>query len=157
MTELDRQPDGRRTLVVILSPGDELVATITGIASEQGISAAGLTAIGAFERVTLGYFQWDTRSYRHNDINEQVELASLIGNLARHEDGSHRLHAHGVVGTASGQALAGHILEAHVRPTCEVIIEESPAHLVRRHDEASGLALISLDQTREERTSPAGG
>jgi hypothetical protein len=37
------------------------------------------------------------------------------------------------------------LIEAHVRPTLEVVIVESPTHLRRRHDEASGLALISLD------------
>ncbi len=142
IAELDRQPDGRRTLVVVLSTGEELVSALTTVALEQRIAAAGLTAIGALQRVTLGYFDWETRSYQRHEVDEQVELASLVGNLARHEDGSPQLHAHGVVGASSGQALAGHLLEAHVRPTVEILIEESPAHLARFRDEVSGLALI---------------
>lgn len=144
ITELDRQPDGRRTLVAVLSTGEELVSALTLLARDQHIEAAGLTAIGALERVTLGWFDWETRAYRRNQVDEQVELASLVGNLARHEDGSPLLHAHGVVGTSDGRALAGHLLEAHVRPTLEVLIEESPGHLTRCHDKASGLPLIRL-------------
>ena len=38
----------------------------------------------------------------------------------------------------------GHLLEAHVRPTLEVLLTESPAHLRRRHDPESGLSLIAV-------------
>lgn len=143
--ELDRQPDGRRTLVVVLDTDEEFVSSITSAAEELGIHAAGVTAIGAFRRVTLGYFEWESKSYRRNEVDEQVELASLVGNLARTDDGAVMLHAHGVVGTESGRALAGHVLEARVRPTLEALVEESPAHLGRVHDEETGLALIRAD------------
>jgi predicted DNA-binding protein with PD1-like motif len=32
-----------------------------------------------------------------------------------------------------------------VRPTLEVVIVESPQHLRRQHDDATGLALISIE------------
>jgi predicted DNA-binding protein with PD1-like motif len=35
-------------------------------------------------------------------------------------------------------------MEAHVRPTLEVMLVESPAHLQRAFDPESGLALIRL-------------
>ena len=40
--------------------------------------------------------------------------------------------------------MAGHLAEAHVRPTLEVIVTESPAHLRKVKDKESGLALIRL-------------
>jgi predicted DNA-binding protein with PD1-like motif len=49
-----------------------------------------------------------------------------------------------VVGDANGLAHGGHLLEAHVWPTLELVLQETPAHLRRRHDPESGLALISL-------------
>ena len=55
-----------------------------------------------------------------------------------------KIHSHIVVGLADGAARGGHLLKGHVWPTLEVIVEESPAHLQRRHDAASGLALIDL-------------
>ena len=52
------------------------------------------------------------------------------------------VHAHVVVAKRDGTAHGGHLVEAHVRPTLEVILEESPAHLRKRSDSDSGLALI---------------
>jgi predicted DNA-binding protein with PD1-like motif len=52
------------------------------------------------------------------------------------------LHIHIVVGTRDGSAKAGHLGEAHVRPTLEVIVTESPIHLRKVKDPESGLALI---------------
>jgi predicted DNA-binding protein with PD1-like motif len=49
-----------------------------------------------------------------------------------------------IVGDANGLARGGHLMEAHVWPTLELILEESPTHLRRRSDPESGLALISL-------------
>ena len=43
-----------------------------------------------------------------------------------------------------GSAKAGHLGEGHVRPTLEVIVTESPAHLRKVKDEETGLALIRL-------------
>jgi hypothetical protein len=53
-----------------------------------------------------------------------------------------RLHAHVVVGKRDGTAHGGHLLQARVRPTLEVILTESASYLARRHDPESGLALI---------------
>jgi predicted DNA-binding protein with PD1-like motif len=38
--------------------------------------------------------------------------------------------------------MAGHLAEAHVRPTLEVIVTENPAHLRKVKDKESGLPLI---------------
>jgi len=56
-----------------------------------------------------------------------------------------KLHAHIVVGRSDGGARGGHLLEGHVWPTLEVIVEELPKHLQRRTDPETGLALIDLD------------
>ena len=102
------------------------------------------TAIGAFQDVTLGYFDWQTKQYRRIPVHEQVEVLSLLGDIALDEKGGPKVHAHVVVGKSDGTAHGGHLMEAHVRPTLEVILTESPRHLQRRHDEASGLALIRV-------------
>jgi predicted DNA-binding protein with PD1-like motif len=64
--------------------------------------------------------------------------------VALAEDGKPAVHAHIVIGQSDGAARGGHLLEAHVRPTLEVVLVESPAHLHRRFDPKCGLALIQL-------------
>lgn len=134
-----------RTWAVVLETGDEAVACLAAFADAQHLSAAHLTAIGAFRRAVLGYFDWDGKAYRRNPVEEQVEVVSLIGDVALKGD-EPKLHVHAVLGQRDGRALGGHLLEGHVRPTLEVVVTETPAHLRRSHDPVSGLALIHLDE-----------
>jgi predicted DNA-binding protein with PD1-like motif len=77
-------------------------------------------------------------------VREQVEVVSLVGDVAQGDKGEPKVHAHVVLGKSDGTAWPGHLLEARVRPTLELILTESPLHLQRQHDPASGLALIRL-------------
>ena len=97
--------------------------------SEQNIRAAQLTAMGAFSDAVLMYFDWAKKDYVSIPVREQVEVASLLGDVAEAPSGKPAVHAHLVVGQRDGKALAGHLDQAHVRPTLEIIVTESPAHL----------------------------
>jgi predicted DNA-binding protein with PD1-like motif len=143
-SKLIHDDDGQRTFAVIFDQGDEVTRGLTEVAKKHQMSAASLTAIGALESAVLGYFEWDRKDYRRIAVTEQVEVLSLLGNLVL-QDGEPKLHAHVVIGKRDGSAMGGHLLEGRVRPTLEVIIVESPQHLRRRHDAASGLALISIE------------
>jgi predicted DNA-binding protein with PD1-like motif len=128
--------------MVVFDVGDEPAAGLKRFAEENGLRGSHFTALGAFQDVTLGWFNWETKEYERIQIREQVELLSLIGNIAHSPDGGITVHAHAVVGRRDGSAHGGHLLEARVRPILEVTIAESPAHLRRRHDAHTGLALI---------------
>jgi predicted DNA-binding protein with PD1-like motif len=137
---LDEGPE--RTWALIFQTGDEAVAGLKKFAKQNGLAGSHFTAIGAFSDVTVAYFDWQAKQYRHIPVREQVEVLSLIGDISRNEQGEPELHAHVVLGRSDGTTRGGHLMEAHVRPTLEVILSESPRHLRRRHDPDSGLALI---------------
>ena len=131
------------TLAVIFDAGDEVMSGLTRVAEECGLTASRLTAIGAFESVVLGYFDWEKKDYERIPVNDQVEVLAMIGDIAL-DAGKPKVHAHVVVGMRDGSTRGGHLLEARVRPTLEVIITESPGHLKREYDRNSGLALIRI-------------
>jgi uncharacterized protein len=134
-----------RTFVVVFDKGEEVVEGLTTFAGREGLRASHLTAIGALSDVTLGYFDRSSRQYQKIPLGEQVEVLSLLGVVTL--DGEKpKVHAHIVVGTREGIARGGHLLEGHVWPTLEVVVEESPRHLQRRTDPESGLALIDLGE-----------
>ena len=139
--------DGQKTWALIFDKGDEPIAELQRFARREGLSAAHFTALGAFSAATLGYFDRERRDYRRIEVAEQVEVLSLLGDVAVGDDGP-KVHAHVVLGRADGTAHGGHLLEARVWPTLELVLTESPAHLRRRMDPASGLALIDLALTR---------
>ena len=133
----------QKTYVLVLERGDEAVSSIEGFAQQCGLAAAQLTGLGAFSDVVLGFFDWEKREYRKIPVNEQVEVVSLVGDIALGPDGKPSLHPHVVISRSDGSAMGGHLLEAHVRPTLEVVLTESPKHLHKRKDSESGLALIT--------------
>jgi predicted DNA-binding protein with PD1-like motif len=130
------------TWALVFETGDEAFSLLSRWVEEQGVTAARLTAIGAFERAVVGYFAWERRDYVPIPVEEQVEVLSLVGDVALDPGGKPVVHAHAVLGRRDGSTVGGHLLEGHVRPTLEAILDESPAHLRKRHDPESGLALI---------------
>jgi uncharacterized protein len=133
--------EGSKTLAVVFDKGEEVAAGLLKIAQEHNLTAASFTAIGALSDVTLGYFDRERKDYKKIPIREQVEVLALTGNIAL-SDGRPKAHAHVVVGKSDGTAHGGHLLEAHVWPTLEVIVVESPQYLQRKYDRATGLTLI---------------
>ena len=134
---------GERTYAVIFDAGDEVMSGLTGFAADNNLSASRFTAIGAFSDVVLGYFDWEKKDYERIRLDEQMEVLALIGDIAL-DAGKPKVHAHVVVGLRSGHTRGGHLLEARVRPTLEVIVTESPGYLKRECDRESGLALIKI-------------
>jgi predicted DNA-binding protein with PD1-like motif len=135
---------GSRTFVLVCDRGDDPVEALTDAAKRYDLRGASLTGIGAFAGVTLGFFDHARRDYRRRVIREQVEVVSLIGNIAL-DRGEPRVHAHIMVARADGWALGGHLLGGSVQPTLEVTLVEAPATLQRKTDPSTGLALIDLE------------
>lgn len=133
----------RRTFALRLAEGEEVVKTITDFAADKQVAAAEVSGIGALSDVVLGFFELQNRDYHRNTVNEQVEVVSLVGNLAEH-NGKPKLHAHIVVARRDGIALGGHLMSGHVRPTLELIVSDSPGHLRRKTDPRTGLPLLDL-------------
>ena len=132
-----------KTFAVVLDKGDEAVECLGRFAREQGLSASQLTAIGAFSRAVVGFFDWEKKDYLKIPVEEQVEVVAFLGDIAMN-DGKPALHPHVVLAKRDGSTVGGHLLEGHVRPTLEVVVTELPAHLQKRTDPETGLALISL-------------
>lgn len=137
---IDTNPN---TYAVIFETGDEVSAGLAAFAKEHQLKASHFTAIGAFQDITLGYFDWDKKNYKRIPVREQVEALSVVGDVVL-DEGEPKIHAHAIVGKSDGTAHGGHLLEAHVRPTLEVIIVESAGQLRRSYDPLSRLDLIRV-------------
>jgi uncharacterized protein len=130
-----------RTFALVFDTGEEPMGLLARFAEEHNIEAAHFTAIGAFSEVVVAYFDWEKKDYLRIPIREQVEVLALVGDVAVSES-KPKIHAHVVLGKRDATAHGGHLMEARVRPTLEVILTESASTLARRHDPQSGLALI---------------
>lgn len=122
--------------------GDNVIETLSAFARDRGIGAAHFTAIGAFRDATLAYFDWSTKEYEEISVDEQVEVASLTGNIAT-VDGEPAIHVHCVLGRSDGSTVAGHLVEARVRPTLELFLVVGPGSLEKHADHETGLDLLA--------------
>ncbi len=151
VTPIAEQP--QRVFVVIMEEGEEVAAGLDAFARRMDIDAASFTAVGGVRAATLGFFDLEIHDYRPIKVEEQSEVVSFLGDITRaHDDESKpKVHAHLVVAGSHGRTTGGHLLEAWVRPTFELVVTESPAHLRRTYEPDRGLSLIDL-----ERSSAAG-
>jgi uncharacterized protein len=135
---------GEKTFALVFEKGDEVIGTLRQFANEQRLLTSHFTAIGALTDAVVGFFNPAKKDYKRIAIREQVEVLSLAGDITIENDVP-TIHAHIVVGKSDGTAHGGHLMEAHVFPTLELILLESPKFLKRRFDRETGFALIDLD------------
>ena len=137
-----RATNGRKRTI---STGTKIAENVVAFARETGISAASLTAIGAFKQATVGWLDFVSKTYKEIAVNEQCEVLSPIGDIAVGDDNTASVHVHVVLGLSEGSTRGGHLLKGTVHPTLEVVLTPTPAKLRRRMRPSFGIALIDAD------------
>lgn len=132
-----------RQFVLVFETGDDVVAELQRFVEEQNVMAAFFKGLGGFQRATVGFYNLSQQRYEPIEIDEQVEVLSLIGNVAIY-DGKPKLHAHAAVSYRDGRAAGGHLLQATVRPTLEIALNELAGNLHRTDRPEIGIPLIDL-------------
>ena len=127
---------------VIFGKGDEVASGLVEFAQKHNITSAHFTGIGALHDVTVAWMDRTRKEYKAIPIPQQVEVLSLIGDIAAYQ-GKPAVHTHLVVGLEDGTAKGGHLIEAHVFPTLEVMVTVDPVGMQKQFDPETGLALIS--------------
>jgi predicted DNA-binding protein with PD1-like motif len=126
---------------VIFGEGDEAFSGMLAFAERYHITSAHFTAIGGLKRGTLGWFDTRREMFKKIPIDSQVEVLSMIGDIAMY-NGKPVVHAHMVVGTSDGSTRGGHLLEAIVWPTLEVMVTVDPIAMKKAFDPQTRLTLI---------------
>lgn len=143
-TRIVDNQNGRRTIVAVFEAGDDVTAGLGQCAAWYGLNGGQLSAVGALQEATLGFWDPEKQDYVKIPVSEQVEVVSLVGNVSLAADGSPKVHAHVVVAGRDGVARGGHLLGGTVRPTLEATFIESPSTLQRQRNESTGLEQIGL-------------
>jgi predicted DNA-binding protein with PD1-like motif len=79
--------------------------------------------------------------YKKIPINGQHEVIAMSGDIALYQ-GNPVVHTHMVVGGPDGTTRAGHVLDAYVSPTLEVMVTVDPVAMQKRFDPETHLTLI---------------
>jgi uncharacterized protein len=136
-----REQDGAKTYLLVFDKGQEVMGGLLAFAKKEGLTGGSLSAIGAVSDAVLAFFDRTAKKYKPIPVPSQAEVASLTGDLSL-VDGEPFLHVHAVLGLPDGSARAGHVLEAHVWPTLEVMLTAWTASVRRSRDKETGLELL---------------
>jgi hypothetical protein len=114
---------------------------LTDFAKQNKVTSASFTAIGAFSHATVAWFDESRKEFKLVPIEQQVELVSMIGDIALSGD-QPTVHTHVSVASSDGAVRGGHLINAFVFPTLELFVTVYPTPLHKQLDEATGLKLI---------------
>lgn len=134
-----------KVYVVVFLKGDEVLSGLTDFAVRYKVGDAHFTGIGAISGATTAWLDVSKKMYRPTRTDEQVEVLSLIGDVATFQ-GKPVVHMHAILGRRDGTTVGGHVWELHVNPTLEVFVTANATPLAKRPDEASGIKLIDPTQ-----------
>lgn len=129
-----------------LYPGDLLTSSLTALLREEGIRYAALSGLGAARHVVIGYYDAVQRDYERHEIDEQMEVLSLIGNCST-RDGEPALHIHATFAHRDLSVIGGHVFEIETNPTLEIWLRVEDARVERIYNEETHLALLDLPQS----------
>jgi len=127
--------------IVRLETGERIIETLTALCIREGIRAASISGLGTCGEAELGYLDWETKAHRLKKFEGHFEIASLLGNVSVFE-GTPLVHLHITLADAECRAFSGHLHEAEIKATGEIIITPLAGELRRRKDPSTGLNLI---------------
>jgi predicted DNA-binding protein with PD1-like motif len=139
--ELLNPGEPAKRYAVIFYQGDEAFTGLLEFADRYHVTSAHFTAIGALNRATLGRFDPQRKMYKKIPISGQHEVIGMNGDIAPYQ-GKPAVHTHMVMGEPDGTTRAGHVLEAYVSPTLEVMVTVDPITMKKRFDPETDLTLI---------------
>ena len=131
--------------IIRLDRGEKVVSSLTAFCLEHDIKAATISAIGAVDQLTCGYYDLASKKYHFTDYTEPLEVVSLTGYVTEKDDAPH-LHLHGVFSDTKNLARGGHVVEMTVGVVLEVTLTPLDKPIVRIHDDCTGLALMTFTE-----------
>lgn len=132
---------GVKNYAIVLAKDDEVMSGLSDFARQNKVTSASFTAIGAFSQVTVAWFDDARKEFKLIPIKQQVELVSMIGDIALSGE-QPVVHTHVSVASSDGIVRGGHLINAFVFPTLELFMTVYSIPLRKRLDEATGLKLI---------------
>ncbi len=132
-----------RGLVIRLDDGDEIVDTLKKLAEREKILSATVTGIGAAKKAEIAHFDTKKKKYNTKKLEGMLEIIALNGNICI-LDGTPAVHIHIAISRHDFSTLSGHLMNAEVYPTCEIVVTEIGIKIERKFDEKTGLNLQSF-------------
>ncbi len=132
----------RNKYILRFDPEEDLIEQIKNFADYHNIQSGVFFGIGSVKKAVVSYYNIEDKYYEDFDVLENMELTSLIGNIA-YLNGEIAVHSHGVLASANTSSLrSGHFKQLIVSGTCEVVLETFSSRMERKPDDKTGLNIL---------------
>ena len=131
-------------IVIRLAKGDEIISALKQITKSYKIKGAFFLGLGVGQDIVLGYYDSHKQTYLKKLFEGEYEFTGLSGNIAQLKK-EIIIHCHVTISNEQFHAFGGHLFQGIVPATCEIIIFPFRKSLIRKKDQASGLALLALN------------
>ena len=128
---------------VRIDRGEEIMSSLKNFCEKEKITLAEVKALGAVDDFNVGLFDVETKQYHKNHFQFPAEITSLWGTVTT-KDGNFYAHIHMSAGDKDGHVFGGHLNNARVSATCEMIVEVSEGTVERKFSEEIGLNLFEF-------------
>ncbi|MFC1898211.1 PPC domain-containing DNA-binding protein [Candidatus Cloacimonadota bacterium] len=128
---------------VRIDKNEEILSELKKVCSQYNIKLGKISGIGAVDRATIGFFEPAVKKYHKTELTGDHEITTLTGNITTMNDEIY-LHVHINLANCENKTFGGHLNEAFVSATCEIIIVEFTGEVGRFFNESSGLNLLDV-------------
>lgn len=133
-----------RIIVGKVEPDEDLMDSIINMVKRHNIKSGFINCIGALKKFTLGFYEIDSKNYKMETFNENVELITCIGNIT-YKDDEPIIHLHVSLGKRDYSVIGGHLSKPSiVSVTGEVSIFETDKRFNRVNDPQFNLSLLDI-------------
>ena len=148
-----KQVQQGRRFVIKIGPGEGLRERLVEVARAVEVrQAVVVSAVGSVKDVRFRGIKTGARlpltpaRVHAHEIEGPLELLALTGNLIPDEHGEIDCHLHVMASRSSGEVLGGHLFDARVFATCEIVLSEIVADGIERHlSRTGGTATVFID------------
>ena len=130
-------------IVARIDKGEEIMASAKEICEKENVTLAQLSALGALESFSVGFFDTDEKKYYGNDYKIHAEITSLWGTVST-MDGELYFHVHMSAADRYNRLYGGHLVSAVVSATCEMVIDVIDGKVEREFSPEIGLNLYKF-------------
>lgn len=132
-----------KTYVLRIDPGEEILSQVKQVCNMEKILLGTISGLGAVNKAVVVLFETATRDYHSTVLTGDFELSSLGGNITTMDDEVY-LHLHGNFTGADNCTFGGHLNEAVVSTSCELIIQAIEGQVNRVFDPSIGLNVLDF-------------
>ena len=130
-------------IIIRLDVGEEIISSIMNILKNEKIYFATVTGIGATNNFTVGTYDVTNQLYKKSNYKGVYEIVSLLGNTSIMNNEPY-IHIHMSAADKNNNVVGGHLNEAYISATAEIVLNIIETNVDRIKDPNTGLNIFKF-------------